>query len=222
MRHNSIDSCPALIDYINEVGFLPLLPIGIPGWSAEEAVSPECRYSPSPDGGMDWPLWEWKSQILRESGCAYGKFLRRKACFISRGWWPDFCQLRRAVFPRPAESSIEESILFTLRAHGSLITRDLRSACGLTGPKMRGRFDSFIAQLQMATYIVTEDFVHPTDKHGREYGWGLALLTTPESLFGHHACSAPRSPRQSRERILSHLASILPDLPTRVIESLLK
>lgn len=53
-----------------------------------------------------------------------------------------------------------------------MITRDLRKACGFDRPKMRGKFDSYITRLQNAGYIVTEDFVYPHDKHGKEYGWG--------------------------------------------------
>ena len=75
-------SCPELIDYINEIGFLPLLSMGIPGWSAEEVVDEDCQYNRLPDGGWEWPLWEWKGSILQESGCAYGKFFKRKAAFI--------------------------------------------------------------------------------------------------------------------------------------------
>ena len=126
-------SCPELIDYINEIGFLPLLSMGIAGWSAEEVVDEDCQYNRLPDGGWEWPLWEWKGSILQESGCAYGKFFKRKAAFISREWWPDFCNYRRSVYPSPEEGSIEDTILDILRTEGSLITRELRHACGFTG-----------------------------------------------------------------------------------------
>ena len=41
---------------------------------------------------------------------------------------------------------------------------------------------------EMATYIVTEDFIYPRDKHNHEYGWGWSLLNTPEDLYGREAC----------------------------------
>lgn len=59
--------------------------------------------------------------------------------FVSREWWPDLCNYRRSQHPAPQEGSIEEAILFTLGDQGSLITRELRAACGFTGPKMRSR-----------------------------------------------------------------------------------
>ena len=79
MKQELLRSCPELIDYINETGFLPLLSMGIAGWSAEEVTDEDCQYTRLPDGGWEWPLWEWKGAILQESGCAYGKFFKDKA-----------------------------------------------------------------------------------------------------------------------------------------------
>ena len=130
MRNKEIYSAAQLTAYIHEVGFLPLLDSGIPGFSAEEVVSDDCRYVVLPDGGWDWPLWKWKGPIVSDGGCVYGKFFNKKAGFISRDWWPDFCNYRRSKFPAPAEGTIDDTILTTLREHGSLITRELRAACG--------------------------------------------------------------------------------------------
>ena len=198
MRNQLLHSCPELIDYINEVGFLPLLRMEVAGWSAEEVMDEDCQYTKLPDGGWEWPLWSWKGPILQDTGCAYGKFFDRKA------------------------ASVEESILFILKRHGSLITRELRAACGFTGPKTRSRFDAYLARLEMGAYIVTEDFVYPRDRHGREYGWGWSLLTTPETLFGREACHPGRTPQESYERLLDHFRKILPDEPDKRLMALLK
>ena len=211
MLQEKLHSAAELTEYINKVGMLPLLRI-VPslGWSAEEVVDDDCQYVVLPDGGWEWPLWEWKGDIIRESGCAYGKFFLGKAAFISKEWWPDFCNYRRSTHPYPPEGSIEEAIIETLKLNGSMITRDLRKACGFTEPKMRSKFDGFITRLQMGGYIVTEDFVYPHDKHGKQYGWGWSLLTTPEDLFGREACHPSRTPEESRKRLLEHFKEILP------------
>ena len=158
-RIESISSCAELIERINDIGFLPLLRMGCTGWSAEEQTINECGYQRLPEGGWEWPLWEWKGPAIRESGCAYGKFFAGKAGFISREWWPDFCNWRRSRFPRPDDNSIEAMILETLQENGSLITRKLRAACGFNATNMRGRFDTFLSHLENGGYIVTEDFV---------------------------------------------------------------
>ena len=164
-----------------------------------------------PEGGWDWPLWKWKGEIVTEMPCMYGKFFNKKAGFISQEWWPDFCNYRRSKNPRPEEESIEGAILSTLQYSGSLITRELRTACGFIGKGMRSKFDGYLTRLEMATYIVTEDFIYPRDKHNCEYGWGWSLLNTPEELYGRDACKCERTPEESYQRIFEHLKEILPD-----------
>ena len=221
MEKTDIYNQAQLTELIQKIGFLPLLDSGIRGYSAEEMVSDDCRYVVFSDGGWDWPLWKWKGPIVTEGLCVYGKFFDKKAGFISREWWPDFYNYRRSKHPVPEEGSIEETILLTLQENGSLITRELRAACGFTGPKMRSRFDSYVTRLQMACRIVTEDFVYPSDKHGREYGWGWSLLTTPEQLFGHAACRCQRSPQESFDRIFNHFKHLLPEAHEKQILKLI-
>ena len=222
MKRASIHNATELMGYIQEVGFLPLLYSGIAGYSADEAVDPECRYVLLDDGSWDWPLWDWKGPIVTESDCVYGKFFNKKAGFVSRAWWPDLYNWRRHFHVAPPPGSIEETILLTLREHGSLITRDLRRLCGFTEPKMRSRFDGYVTRLQMACRVVTEDFVYPRDKHGKEYGWGWALLTTPEQLLGKEACQCDRTPQESLERIVTYLKHLLPRASEQQILKLIK
>ena len=222
MKHAEIYNPILLMELIQQIGFLPLLDSGIVGYSAEEIVTDDCRYVTFPDGGWDWPLWKWKGPIVSEGNCMYGKFFANKAGFISREWWPDFFNYRCSQRPAPAEGSVEEAILHILRKHGSLVARELRAACGLTGPKMRSRFDSYVTRLQMACRIVTEDFVYPKDKHGQRYGWGWSLLTTPEQLYGREVCHCPRTPEESLERMLAHFRRFLPEANESQVLRLLK
>ena len=50
-----IHTCPELMEYVQQVGFLPLLEGGIPGYAAESLMAEECRFTEFPDGS-----WEWK------------------------------------------------------------------------------------------------------------------------------------------------------------------
>jgi len=216
-KRSGIGSAAELMELIDEIGFLPLLDSGIPGFSAEEMVDDDCRYVVFDDGGWDWPLWKWKGQIVTDMPCFYGKFFNKKAGFISKEWWADFCNYRRSIFPHPSIDSIEGSILDTLRSTGSLITRELRSACGFNGKGMRSKFDGYITKLEMATYIVTEDFVYPLDKRGREYGWGWSLLNTPEALCGKDFCRKDCPPEASFEKLVEQFRKILPEATEKQI-----
>ena len=216
---NMVHDCAELMDYISQVGLLPLLNSGVRGFSADEAVAPECRYVRKDDGGWEWPLWQWKGPIVTEGHFAYGKFFNGKAGFVSMEWWPDLCNYRRAKYPQPDDESIEGIVLEILQVNGSMITRELRAACGFTGPKMRSRFDSYVTRLQTACRVVTEDFVYPRDKYGNVYGWGWALLATPERLFGRDACRCDRTPEESYKRLLKHLHELLPNATEKQIEN---
>ena len=151
MNFPEIYSATGMMELIQQIGFLPLLDSGIEGFSAEDIVAEDCGYVKLPEGGWDWPLWKWKGEIVQEMPCMYGKFFNKKAGFISQEWWPDFCNYRRSKYPRPDEESIEGAILCTLQSTGSLITRELRAACGFTGKGMRSKFDSYLTRLEMAT-----------------------------------------------------------------------
>ena len=222
MLSSEIYNAAQLMERIQQIGFLPLLDSGISGFSAEEMVAEDCRYVTFPDGGWDWPLWKWKGPIVTEGNCVYGKFFNKKAGFVSREWWSDLCNYRRSQHPMPAPGSVEEAILFTLQEHGSLITRQLRTLCGFTGPKMRSRFDAIITRLQMGCYIVTEDFVYPRDRHNHEYGWGWSLLTTPEQLYGSAACQSTCSPDESFQRMLTHLHTLLPNADEKALRKMIQ
>ncbi len=217
-----IHSCPELIEYIQQVGFLPLLDSGITGYSAEGLMAEECQFTRFSDGTWEWPLWDWKGPIITEGNTVYGKFFSGKAGFISKQWWPDFCNWRRYKHAKPEEDSIEDNILSILNINGSMITRELRAACNFVGPKMRGKFDAYISKLQMGCYIITEDFVYPTDKHGQQYGFGWSLLTTPEQLLGVEACRCERRPEESLKLMKKHLNNILPEATEKQIEKILK
>ena len=100
MSEGFIHTASALIDYINDVGVSAAAQRRrCGGGRPTMAVDEECRYAMRPDGNWEWPLWEWKGEILRESGCAYGKFFGGKAAFVSRAWWPDMCNYRRSRAP---------------------------------------------------------------------------------------------------------------------------
>ena len=96
MQNIEIHTCAQLIETVQQLGFLPLLNSGIDGFSADDMVDEECRYVVFPDGGWDWPMWKWKGTVVTDGNCMYGKFFDKKAGFISREWWADFCNYRRS------------------------------------------------------------------------------------------------------------------------------
>lgn len=83
-----------LVNWINEVGFLPLFANGIEGFYAEEHVSPDYWWT----GIREEDPWEWREVIASSHQVAYGKFFDQKAGFISLEWLPYFANYRRSGY----------------------------------------------------------------------------------------------------------------------------
>ena len=223
----TISSMEALIDVIDELGFVPFFENEIEGFSIEEHIGEGCWYHDS-DNGF-WPAWEWKGPVVQAMKCAYGKFLRSKAMYISPKWFPDFANYRRDGYDFDARyddglASFHDKELYELLdAHAPIMSKELKQIGGY-GKNGRKGFDTMITRLQKQCYVVISDFRYATDKFGNEYGWGIAEYSTPEKFLGKKFSNAvyKRTPEESYARILKHFKKILPDAEQGEIERILK
>lgn len=198
---------------VEEYGILPLFRNSLPGFSIAEHVDPIAWFDSGQDG-----VWEWKGPAIRETGCAYGKFFERKAAFVSREWFPDLANFRRDGYDFDARwddglASFGDKTLYDLvEANAPLLSMDLKRL-GNYGKEGRKGFEPAIARLQAQCYVITGDFVYLTDKHGKQYGWGVAEYTTPERFYGASFTDTvyARAPEESRERLLAQLAKLVPE-----------
>jgi len=123
------------MDLIDKIGFVPFFENEIEGFSLEEHIARECWY----DGQDPWPAWEWKGPVIRELGCAYGKFLRGKAMYVSAKWFPDFANFRRDGYDFDARyddglASYHDKELFeVLDANAPILSKELKRIGGYSG-----------------------------------------------------------------------------------------
>ena len=201
-----------LKDAILTLGFLPFFKNSIPGFSLEEHVHPDAWYHRDTDR---WDVWEWKGPVIRELGCAYGKFFEKKAVFVSPAFFPDFANVRRDGYDFDAlyddeKAARKDKILFDLIAENAPIrTSDLK-ALGNYGKNGVKGFETVITRLQQECYVLISDFVYAVDKNGKPYGWGSGVYSTPEKFFGSPFTENvyAREPEESKERILRHLKQV--------------
>lgn len=223
----TIGSMEALIDVIDELGFVPFFENEIEGFSIEEHIGEGCWYHDG-DNGF-WPAWEWKGPVVQAMKCAYGKFLRGKAMYISPKWFQDFANYRRDGYDFDARyddgmaSFYDKELYELLDVHAPIMSKDLKQLGGY-GKNGRKGFDTMITRLQKQCYVVISDFRYATDKFGNEYGWGIAEYSTPEKFLGKKFSNVvyKRAPEESYERILKHFKKILPDAEQGEIERILK
>ena len=219
-----IETKQDLIDAVQTFGFVPLFTNHIPGFSVEEHVAPRVWFNDDNEG-----VWEWKGPVIRESGCAYGKFFDHKAVFISKDWLYDFANYRRNGYDFDARyddglAAFRDKTLYdTLAANAPVLSKDLKRIGGY-GKDGRKGFDTMINRLQTQCYVVIRDFVYETDRAGKPYGWGVAQYTTPEKEFGADFCDHvyQRMPEESYERIFVHLRELLPHVDEKAIHRIMK
>ena len=222
-----IDSIEDLINVINELGFVPFFENDIEGFSIEEHIAPGHWFDDG-DNGF-WDVWEWKGPVINTAKCAYGKFYRGKAMYISSKWFPNFANYRRdgydfdARFSDGFASYADRDLFELLDKEAPVYSKTLKK---LGNYKKGGKtgFDSSIARLQKQCYVIISDFTYETDKEGNEYGWGIAEYSTPEKFFGKKFINKvyTREPEESYERLFKHFRKILPGVEDKWIAKILK
>ena len=239
-----IHSASDIAQLVNQRGFLPFFASEISDFSLEEVTPLELWF---PDDGPDMGVWDYKSDVIMQAGCAYGRFYRGKACFVSLKWYRHLVNYRRACFTL---SPTERDILAVLREHRSLLSGELKRLCGYIAPrqprvtnpleriardqlcaltkrhtspgeKKRHSFDHAITHLQMAGYVLCADFEYKHDRHGKRYGWGMARYCTPEDFFGPEAMAVDCTPLESAQILRDHLVTLLPYANEAQIEHIL-
>ncbi|MBP5305327.1 MAG: hypothetical protein J6Z02_05710 [Lachnospiraceae bacterium] len=204
------------IDYINEVGFLPLFKNDIPGFSLEERTIPKYWWS----GNVEKDPWEWREVIARTGEVAYGKFFDKKAGFISLKWLPYFVNHRRDGYDFDAlwddgKASRKQKLVMDLfagdLANEEYLSNELKAKAGF-GKEAEKGYEGVTSKLQMQMYICVRDFRQRKNKKGDSYGWPVAVYTTPEHLWGYdHVTSAYKEkPEESAKRIADHIKDVYP------------
>ncbi len=212
-----------LVELIDRFGFVPFFDNEIEGFSIEDHIDPKLWFSDVLGRSV------WKVPVFKKPRCAYGKFFRGKAVYISRKWFPDFANYRRdgydfdARFEDELASYKEKELYDLLAANAPIRSKELKH---LGNYKKGGKtgFDSTITKLQGMCYVLNNDFVYETDRHGQTYGWGVAEYTTPEVFFGKTFAKKAygKEPAESYRKILKHLKKILPYAEEEQIVRLLK
>lgn len=222
MRFSKVHNTDELLQLVEETGFLPFFANEIAGFSVEDCCPRELWFTDA-----EGP-WEWKGPAARSRRCAYGKFFRGKAGFISLQWFPELANYRRDGYDFDARwddglaQRKDKEIYETLTNQGALLSKKLKEYCNYRKGGNKG-FDTVITRLQMQAYVTVADFVYMKDRFGKQYGWGVAEYTTPELLFGYDTVTAAysHSPEESRKRIVGHLSGLLPEAAEKQLTKLI-
>jgi len=213
-----------LINWINEIGFLPLFANKVEGFSVEEHVSPDYWWS----GNREEDPWEWREIIAASHKVAYGKFFDQKAGFISVEWLKYFANFRRDGYDFDSRwedglaNRREKKIMDLLTdtdedgelvfLEKGILSTELKKLAGFGRGKEKN-YPGIMAALQMQTYLVISDFKKRTNKRGEEYGMPVSLPTPPEAIWGYKTVTGAykEAPSESWQRIVGQVKTNFSD-----------
>ena len=210
-----------LVNWINEVGFLPLFANEVEGFSAEEHVSPDYWWT----GIREEDPWEWREIIAADHQVAYGKFFGQKAGFISIEWLPYFANFRRSGYDFDARyedglASRREKLIMDLLTRRDedgdvtfhteeILSTDLKKMAGF-GKNKEKNYPGIVTGLQMQTYLVITNFHRRMNKRGEEYGMPVSVMLPPEAIWGYETVTSAYNEKPSEswqkvfERVKEH------------------
>ena len=219
-----------LVDWINQVGFLPLFANEVPGFSAEEHVSPDFWWT----GDREQDPWEWREIIAAGHEVAYGKFFDGRAGFISQEWLPFFANWRRdgydfdgrwqsgaanrrekAVMEHFMDVESEDEPAFT---GASILSTDLKRLAGF-GKGGEKNYPGIVTGLQMQLYLVISGFRRRRNRAGEAYGMAVSELMAPETLWGYDRLTAAygEEPLASWQRVFDRVKTLFPAADTDIL-----
>ena len=208
-----IRSWQELIEWIDEIGFLPLFQNKISGFSVEEHTYGGAWWTGTPEEDP----WEWRQLIARSGKVAYGKFFHQKAGFISKSWFPHFANWRRdgydfdSRWDEELATRRQKRIMDLFAGQDEWLSPALKEQAGFQkgGEK---NYEGTITHLQMSGYLLMRGFRQKQNRQGKPYGWPIALYTTPEALWGYDTVTSAYSfsPDESKRLVFAQVQTHFP------------
>lgn len=228
MKIKKIRRIEDLIETVDEIGFLPFFCSRIYGFSLEDHVADSAWYRGRWHGKVVWDAWNWKGELLRDKSLIYGKFFEGKAGFISKEWFPDFCNYRRdgydfdSRFEDGLANYKDKGIVEYLQQTGATLTKNIKDDLNYKKGGNKG-FETVITRLQMQTYIVPVNYEYSVRKSGEEFGWGNCRYDIADNYWGKKLCCSAykREPEESYERIMKQFKKLLPEADENDIKKLI-
>lgn len=210
--------------FIEEVGMAPLFRSRVARFSIEE-MFPQAKWW---TGTQDDP-WEMRIALSQDSDIVYAKLFDKKAGFVHRRLYADLLNLRRdgydfdTLVDEGRAGRRERCLMQAMQsAPGPLLSPELKRNAGFAKGGTGG-YDGACAALEQNCYLLYAGFSRRIDRFGREYGWEIGLIDTPEHRFGEeYILSAYESePAESLERLTEQVCRALPALSQKDVRALI-
>ncbi|KMJ56941.1 hypothetical protein AB685_19425 [Bacillus sp. LL01] len=195
---------------INEVGLLPLAPL-FDDYPSLGSITPKEAWH----SDTEQDPWMWRTQFAADGVAAYGKFIRKKAVFISRDLLPFMLTAlasKETVNQRYEKGQVSREALnlySNISECQGIDTRVLRSKAGMKDKEKKKAFDQALLELQGNLDIVVSGTKEKQDNNGEKSGWS----STSYETMGHW-CEKNNIERikldkeEATEQLLTHFSSL--------------
>ncbi|WP_404447131.1 hypothetical protein LG307_01275 [Sutcliffiella horikoshii] len=206
---NTIHTYEEAVAVIKEVGLLPLAPLfddypSLGGMTPKEAWHSDTEQDP----------WIWRTQFAADGVAAYGKFIKKKAVFISKDILPMMLAAlasQETVEKRyeKGEVSREALTLFSLISQNQGIdTRVLRAKAGMKEKEKKKAFDQALLELQGNLDIVVSGIKEKQDENGEKNGWSSTAYETMRHWCDRNHIEPLRLKKEeATEKLMNHFES---------------
>lgn len=215
----TLKNASQMIDLVNEIGFLPLFEVGVPGFSVEAMTRGQWW-----TGKTDDP-WGWRVEAAMSGEIIYAKIFQGRAGFVSKEWFPKFANYRRdgydfdSRWEEGLETNKNRDIMEEVINHSmGIMTSEIKKQVG------KSSFDSALTSLQNKTYLIISGFDRKKNRYQEPYGWEIAVMNTPEAAFGEEIATGAytEKPEKSLKDIENHLKNALPGIDEEALYKLLR
>ncbi|WP_078382431.1 AlkZ-related protein [Sutcliffiella halmapala] len=210
MNQPIIHTYEEAVQVINELGLLPLAPL-FDEYPALNRITLEENWHTN----SELDPWKWRTQFAAEGVAAYGKFMKKKAVFISRGLLPyvkivlgsqDSVQNRY----NKGYMSREALKLFTIISEEEGIdTRVLRAKADMRDKEQKKSFDQALLELQGSMDIVVSGTKEKQDVNGEKNGWSSTSYETMKTWMTKNKIEElDIDKEEARKELIRHFSEI--------------
>ncbi|GAA0371916.1 hypothetical protein [Bacillus horti] len=210
MSINPINTYEEAVELIHKVGILPLARL-IPTHPSLVSVTPEKSWHT----GTEFDPWRWRTRFAADGHAAYGKFLKKKAVFISRKIFPYVQEIlgsERAISARYKDGMVTEPavrLFDIIQEEPGVETRALRLKAGLQNKDSKKRYDHGINELQGSLDIVIAGVSEKKNRLGDISGWSSTSFQTAEQWMQENRIKRSQvGEEKAREKLYSHLEAV--------------
>ncbi|ART74754.1 hypothetical protein B4U37_01170 [Sutcliffiella horikoshii] len=206
---STIHTYEEAVAVIKEVGLLPLAPLfedypSLGGMTPKEAWHSDTEKDP----------WIWRTLFAADGVAVYGKFIKKKAMFISKDLLPLMLVALASTETvekryEKGEVSREALSLFSLISENQGIdTRVLRAKAGMKEKEKKKAFDQALLELQGSLDIVVSGTKEKQDENGEKNGWSSTSYETMKHWCDRNYIEVPELKKEeATEKLMNHFES---------------